>query len=131
MEIRILEKNEQESIYVDAYNMLEAADNEFVPPLSSRSSSTQHDFSKTVENQEYKVNLIKLSEALLKVPENKPENFYQAVLSIYICFSADPDSLGTLDRYLRPFYFEDLKKGVLTREEASEYCIFCIKGIQI
>ncbi len=79
------------------------------------------EFSKTVENQEYKVNLIKLSEALLKVPENKPENFYQAVLSIYVCFSADPDSLGTLDRYLRPFYFEDLKKGILTREEASEY----------
>ena len=41
MEIRILSKEEQQSIYDDAYEMLEAADNEFVPPLSFRSSSTQ------------------------------------------------------------------------------------------
>ena len=84
-------------------------------------SQRVREFSEKVENEEYKVNLMKLSKALMKVPENKPESFYEAVLSIYVCFSADPDSLGTLDRYLRPFYFEDLKKGILTREEATEY----------
>ena len=41
MEIRILEKAEQQVIYPDAYKLLECADAEFVPPLSSRSSSTQ------------------------------------------------------------------------------------------
>ena len=35
--------------------------------------------------------------------------------------AADPDSLGTLDRYLQPFYDNDLKNGTLTREEAKEY----------
>ena len=46
MEIRILDKEEQQRIYPDAYEMLAAADNEFVPPLSARSSSTQQDFSR-------------------------------------------------------------------------------------
>lgn len=79
------------------------------------------EFSKTVENKEYKENLEALSKALLKVPENKPNSFYEAVLTIYLCFSADPDSVGTLDRYLRPFYKNDIEKGVITKDEAKEY----------
>ncbi len=79
------------------------------------------EFSKTVENPEYKSNLEKLSKALLNVPENTPTSFYEAVLSIYICFSADPDSVGTLDRYLRPFYKHDIENGIITKEEAKEY----------
>lgn len=79
------------------------------------------EFSKTVENAEYKQNLEKLSMALLNVPENKPSSFYEAVLAIYVCFSADPDSVGTLDRYLRPFYENDINNGSLTKEEAKEY----------
>ena len=51
MEIRILNKVEQESIYTDAYAMLEAADDAFVPPLSARSSSTQTDL-KTAEKND-------------------------------------------------------------------------------
>lgn len=79
------------------------------------------ELSKTVENEAYKANLETLSRALLNVPENKPSSFYEAVLTIYLCFSVDPDSVGTLDRYLAPFYFADMEKGVLTREEAKEY----------
>ena len=79
------------------------------------------EFSKTVENREYKHNLENLSKSLLNVPENKPTSFYEAVLTIYVCFSADPDSVGTLDRYLRPFYEHDIENGVITREEAKEY----------
>lgn len=77
--------------------------------------------SETVEEQEYKDNLIALSRALLNVPENAPTSFYEAVLTIYVCFSADPDSVGTLDRYLYPFYVNDIKNGVMTNEEAKEY----------
>ena len=79
------------------------------------------ELSKTVETEEYKENLVMLSKALLNVPENKPNSFYEAILTIYVCFSADPDSVGTLDRYLRPFYESDIKSGVITREEAKEY----------
>ena len=77
--------------------------------------------SATVENAEYKNNLKKLSEALLRVPENAPETFYEAVLCIYLCFSANPDSVGTLDRYLYPFYKKDIENGTLTKAEAAEY----------
>ncbi len=78
-------------------------------------------YSKTVKNEEYKQNLASLSNALLRVPKNAPKTFYEAVLTIYICFSADPDSVGTLDRYLISFYEEDIKNGTLTREMAKEY----------
>ena len=75
----------------------------------------------TVENTEYKKNLERLSKTLLRVPENAPESFYEAVLCIYLCFSADPDSVGTLDRYLYPFYKTDIERGTLTNGEAAEY----------
>lgn len=77
--------------------------------------------SENVKNTEYSENLKTLSKALLNVPENRPTSFYEAVLSIYICFSADPDSVGTLDRYLYPFYKSDIESGKLTKEEAKEY----------
>ena len=73
-----------------------------------------------VTDTEHKENLIRLSKALLNVPENKPSGFYEAVLSIYVCFSADPDSVGTLDRYLMPFYRYDIENGIITREDAKE-----------
>ncbi len=78
-------------------------------------------FSETVDNEEYKQNLENLSKALLNVPENAPATFYEAVLTIYVCFSADPDSVGTLDRYLYPFYVNDIQKGIITNNEVKEY----------
>ena len=79
------------------------------------------EFSKNVEETEYRTNLEKLSSALLNVPKNKPNNFYEAVLSIYVCFSLDPDTVGTLDRYLTPFYENDIKSGAITKDKAKEY----------
>ena len=77
--------------------------------------------SSTVQNEDHKANLQNLSKALLRVPENAPESFYEAVLCIYLCFSADPDSIGALDRFLYPFYKKDIENGTLTREKAAEY----------
>ena len=78
-------------------------------------------FAKSVENEEYRHNLEGLAETLLRVPRKAPQSFYEAVLTIYFCFSADPDSVGTLDRYLWRFYEKDLREGVITREQAGEY----------
>ncbi len=88
---------------------------------ANKCSKRALEFSKSVKNAEYRRNLEKLSEALKRVPENAPETFYEAVLSIYLCFSADPDSVGTLDRYLYPFYKRDVENGTLTKEQAAEY----------
>lgn len=78
-------------------------------------------FSETVEDPTYKANLIRLSQTLRRVPAHPPATFYEAVLTIYFCFFADPDSVGMPDRYLAPFYFRDLARNTLTREQAKEY----------
>lgn len=77
--------------------------------------------SEEVEEEEYRRNLLKLSEALLRVPEKPARNFYEAVLSVYVLFGYDPDSIGTLDRTLSEFYFKDISEGTLTKEEARAY----------
>ncbi len=84
-------------------------------------SSRAAALAETVGDAGRRGNLERLSEALLRVPENPPASFYEAVLTIYVCFSADPDSVGTLDRYLWPFYKADIESGKLTRDEAGEY----------
>lgn len=77
--------------------------------------------SECTNNTEYKKNLKRLSQALEHVPENPANNFYEAVLSLYVCYGFIPDSIGLIDRYLYPFYKKDIKSGNLTKEEASEY----------
>ena len=72
-------------------------------------------------NEDYKRNLTNLSKGLKKVPENKAESFFEAVLSLYLCFSFVPDSIGLIDRYLYPYYKSDIEAGVLTEEDAKAY----------
>lgn len=79
------------------------------------------EYSKSVEEFDYRKNLEKLSAALLNISKKAPSNFYEAVLTIYVCFSTDPDSFGTLDRYLSDFYFNDIDKAIMTREDAKAY----------
>ncbi len=84
-------------------------------------SRMAREFAENVTEEDYKNNLLRLSDALMRVPEHRAQNFYEAVLSIYLCFSADPDSVGTLDRYLRPFYQKDIAEKTLTDNKAKEY----------
>lgn len=73
------------------------------------------------KSKKTKKRLEKLAEALKHSPKYAPRTFYEAIISIYICFSIDSKGLGTLDRYLTPFYKNDIEKGTLTRKEAKEY----------
>ncbi|MBD9097431.1 MAG: hypothetical protein EGP89_01005, partial [Ruminococcaceae bacterium] len=77
--------------------------------------------SETTQNKEYKKNLERLSRALEIVPEKPANTFYEAVLSLFVCYSFIPDSIGLIDRYLYPFYKKDIENGILTKEEASGY----------
>ena len=72
-------------------------------------------------NKDYKRNLTNLSKGLKKVPENKAESFFEAVLSLYVCYSYVPDSIGLIDRYLYPYYKSDIEAGILTEEDAKAY----------
>ncbi len=84
-------------------------------------SELVYEYAQGIEEKNARARLERLSSTLLRVPKNKPESFYEAVLTIYICFSADPDSLGTLDRFLSPFYYADMENDLLTEDEAREY----------
>lgn len=118
------------NFYLDVY-MYEPKKMEFLSNLArvasalvewtEKCSNRVSELAKRVENEEDKKRLNKLAGALKHSPRYKPRTFYEAVLSIYVCFSTAPDSLGLLDRYLTPFYENDIKNGILTREEAKEY----------
>lgn len=77
--------------------------------------------SKSISDKTYKRNLKRLSMSLKNVPENPASNFYEAILSLCICFGLLPDSIGLIDRYLYPFYKSDIDRDILTKEEAAEY----------
>lgn len=62
-----------------------------------------------------------LSEALKKVPEYPAESFYEAVLCLYFVYPFIPDSIGLIDRYLYPYYNNDVSNGTLTVMRAKEY----------
>lgn len=89
--------------------------------FSEKCSLRVKELAEKTENPTYRRNLEKLAATLRRVPRDAPQSFYEAVLTIYVCFSADPDSVGTIDRYLYPFYKKDLESGTLTKEEATEY----------
>ena len=79
------------------------------------------ELARKTKDTEARKRLKNLANALDYAPKNPPRTFYEAILSIYVCFSADPDSVGTLDRYLTPFYENDIANGTLTEDEAKEY----------
>lgn len=56
---------------------------------------------------------------LRKVPEHRAESFREAIQSLYLCFDMLPDSIGTIDRYLRRPYQKGIADGSLTRDEAK------------
>ncbi|MBQ7257075.1 MAG: hypothetical protein IJS60_05220 [Abditibacteriota bacterium] len=70
---------------------------------------------------ETKDHLLKLAKALRSVPKNPAKSFYEAVLSILIIYAFVPDSPGTLDRFLYPYYKKDIKNKTLTVDEARAY----------
>lgn len=75
----------------------------------------------TLEDEDCKANLTRLSETLRKIPEHPADSFYEAVLAIYISYPFVPDSIGLIDRYLYPYYVKDMANGTLTKEEAASY----------
>ena len=113
-------KNHAKTEEIEFLNALKSVANCLIA-WAHKCSKMAWELSLQVEETEYKENLQTLSTTLLRVPENAPQSFYEAVLTIYICFSADPDSVGTLDRYLTPFYERDIRNGTLTKAKAKEY----------
>lgn len=88
---------------------------------SGKCSKRAFELAQTTKEDEYKNNLLRLSSGLTKVPENPAESFYEAVLSLYLCFAFVPDSIGLIDRYLYPYYKKDIENGIMTEDEAKTH----------
>lgn len=89
-------------------------------------------------NPERRAELEKIAEICKKVPANPAETFYEAIQSVHFlthCLSLDPMrgsqqfQLGRPDRYLLPYYENDIKNGELTKDYA-QLLLDCL-GIQI
>ena len=55
-----------------------------------------------------------------RVPALPPGTFREACQCLWFCFLLVPDAPGRVDQYLYPFYEQDLKSGLITREAAKE-----------
>ena len=64
--------------------------------------------------------LKEMARTLHKVPAKPAESFREAVQCLYFMFQYLPDSIGTPDRYLYPYYRNDVDAGILDEIEAKE-----------
>lgn len=86
-----------------------------------------------------KKELLQIAKTCRKVPACPPESFYEAIQSVHFvtyCISLNPFrpyhqqfQLGHPDRYLYPYYKNDIEKGIITKEKA-QLILDCL-GIQI
>jgi formate C-acetyltransferase len=74
-----------------------------------------------------KTELLRMAAALRRVPFKGAENFYEAVQSlwlVHLCLQIESNghslSYGRMDQYLYPYYENDLKRGLITGDEACE-----------
>ena len=106
---------------------------------SARYSETARILANGETDVKRRAELEKIAEICKKVPAYPAESFYEALQSVHFvtyCLSLDPlrfgfvqFQLGRPDRYLYPFYENDVKRGILT-EEKAQLLMDCL-GIQI
>ena len=107
---------------------------EGVALLSERYSQKAKELASACKDEEYKTELLKISEICKKVPFKPAETFYEAMQSVNFityCLSFNPlrlchqqFQLGHPDRYLMPFY----EKGDISPDAAQE--LFDCLGVQ-
>jgi pyruvate formate-lyase/glycerol dehydratase family glycyl radical enzyme len=85
-----------------------------------------------------KKELERIAQNCLWVPAKPARDFYEALQSYWFIFLAENHEVaalaqgpGRLDQYIGPFYINDIKQGILTRQEAAELlgCLF-IKWVE-
>ncbi len=64
--------------------------------------------------------LLELADICRRVPRCPAKTWREAVQCVYFCFQFLPDSIGSPDRYLRPFFEAGLTDGTLTVEQAED-----------
>ena len=70
--------------------------------------------------------LLAIADRCRRVPAGPPQSFADALQSVWFLYVAlyletrAASCLGRLDQYLRPYYEQDLERGVMSRDEARE-----------
>lgn len=89
------------------------------------------EMAENTNDAERREELLKLSEICRKVPANPAQSFYEAVQSVHFItyaltinplriYASQQFQLGHPDRYLLPYYLNDIKNGSITPEYAQE-----------
>ncbi|MBE6632112.1 MAG: hypothetical protein E7623_05360 [Ruminococcaceae bacterium] len=99
-----------------------------VGSFTARFAALAEEESEKTDSPERKAELLKIKEAMLRVPMYPARNFYEAVSAVWIMHAAIPladhawwsISLGRTDSYLYPMYLKALDDGV-TEDEMKAY----------
>ena len=95
---------------------------------AARNAEKLQELAAAETDQNRKDELLKMAEICKRVPANKPETFHEALqyywfVHVGVITELNPwDSFnpGRLDQHLWPFYQEEIAKGSLTKEQATE-----------
>lgn len=91
---------------------------------------------KETQDEDERLGYAKVLEHLRPVPENPPRNFREAVQSLWMTWNfqrlcGNWSGIGRIDKMLGPFLSEDLRKGIITIDDARELIAhFWIKGCE-
>jgi len=95
--------------------------------ISERFAQRATERLKSTKNELFRANLERIADSASKCPWEKPASFYEALNALgfcrLVCGSLEGvgyNTFGRVDVELLPFYENDIKSGVLTRDEAFE-----------
>jgi formate C-acetyltransferase len=100
---------------------------EGIKAFAGRFANLARDMASKEKNERRKRELLLIAGNCDKVPYEPVSNFFEAcqsywftILIDYISQNGSAISAGRFDEYMSPYYFEDIKKNILVREEARE-----------
>jgi formate C-acetyltransferase len=96
--------------------------------IGKRFAAKARTLAETEENSQRKTELLEIAEVCQNVPANPARSFYEALQSVWFIHQMlgwelsfhGGISLGRADQYLFPYYEKDIRKGIITKEQAQE-----------
>lgn len=124
---RRIKRTEQEGIHKDLFYTALTISIKAFQTFIRRYQQLAEAMSSKETDPDRKQELLLISRNCEHIAGHAPESFYQALQLVYfvqlvlqIESNGHSVSLGRMDQYLHPFYRDDLQKGRITREFASE-----------
>lgn len=117
----LFEENKDNNFYEASLIVLKASQRHIL-----RYADLAKDYAQKEVDEKRKSELLEISRISTKISKDKPESFYEACqLLWYMCIilqyesNASSLSLGGFDKYMYPFYKQDINKGI-SKEELRE-----------